>query len=110
MPGPYIKWFVEPLGPMAIYRMIKDWEDKSAKAVCMMAFTEGQNSPIHIFEGVVDGKIVEPRGSGQFGWDPCFQPDGYDLSFGEMPVEEKNKISHRYRVTSALKEFLIKNY
>lgn len=60
--------------------------------------------------GICPGKIVEPR-SGQgkaFGWDPCFQPDGLTQTFAEMPSTEKNKISHRSKALSALKEFFEK--
>ena len=42
------------------------------------------------------GRIVDsPRGESGFGYDPVFQPDGYEQTFGEMPQELKNKISHR---------------
>ena len=48
------------------------------------------------FEGVVDGHILEEkRGKTGFGYDPIFQPNESDFSFAEMPMEEKNKISHR---------------
>ena len=60
------------------------------------------------FEGVVDGCILEEkRGKVGFGYDPIFQPDGYDLSFAEMPLDEKNKISHRGRAVQKLAEYLI---
>ena len=49
-----------------------------------------------LFEGVVNGTILkEKRGSSGFGYDPVFQPEGYDKTFAEMSLEEKNKISHR---------------
>ncbi len=65
------------------------------------------NGEQHFFEGVVNGKILtEEHGDGGFGYDPIFQPDGYDLSFSEMKMEEKNKISHRGRATAKLVEFL----
>ncbi|KAB5573168.1 hypothetical protein DKX38_000362 [Salix brachista] len=41
------------------------------------------------------GKIVPARGPDDFGWDPIFQPDGYEQTYAEMPKDEKNKISHR---------------
>jgi len=48
------------------------------------------------FEGVVKGDILETRhGTEGFGYDPIFKPKGYDMSFAEMSMSEKNKISHR---------------
>lgn len=68
------------------------------------------NGEQHFFEGVVNGKILtEEHGDGGFGYDPIFQPDGYDLSFSEMKMEEKNEISHRGRATAKLVKFL-ENY
>lgn len=60
------------------------------------------------FEGVVNGHILEEkRGKTGFGYDPIFQPDESYLSFAEMPMEEKNKISHRGRAVQTLVEYLI---
>ena len=65
------------------------------------------NGEQHFFEGVVNGKILtEEHGDGGFGYDPIFQPDGFDKSFSEMEMDEKNKISHRGRATAKLVEFL----
>jgi XTP/dITP diphosphohydrolase len=59
------------------------------------------------FEGTVEGVILsEKRGKEGFGYDPVFLPDGYELSFAEMPLEEKNKISHRARATRKLIDHL----
>jgi XTP/dITP diphosphohydrolase len=61
----------------------------------------------HFFEGVVEGRILEePRGSEGFGYDPVFVPEGYSLTFAEMPLSEKNLISHRARAVEKLVEFL----
>lgn len=50
----------------------------------------------HIFEGICKGEILsEKRGKKGFGYDPVFQPEGYDKSFAELSGEEKNRISHR---------------
>lgn len=65
------------------------------------------NGEKHQFEGVVKGSILEaPRGAGGFGYDPLFVPDGYTQAFAEMPLTEKNKISHRSRAVQALIGFL----
>ncbi len=59
------------------------------------------------FEGKVDGSILtEKCGMEGFGYDPIFQPDGYSISFAEMALSEKNKISHRGRAIVKLIEFL----
>lgn len=61
-----------------------------------------------LFEGEVRGKILrERRGSSGFGYDPVFQPDESNFSFAEMPLDEKNKISHRARATLKLVDFLL---
>ncbi|MCF8363537.1 MAG: non-canonical purine NTP diphosphatase [Prolixibacteraceae bacterium] len=60
-----------------------------------------------LFEGVVDGEILEnPRGVQGFGYDPVFQPEGFDESFAEMDLSLKNTISHRGRATAKLIDFL----
>ena len=54
-------------------------------------------------EGVVRGRIAtEEYGEGGFGYDPVFIPEGYDKTFGELPAEVKNGISHRSRALAAL--------
>jgi XTP/dITP diphosphohydrolase len=59
------------------------------------------------FEGVVRGVILgAPRGTGGFGYDPLFVPEGYARTFAEMELGEKNKISHRARAVEALVRFL----
>ncbi|TSK58143.1 Inosine triphosphate pyrophosphatase [Bagarius yarrelli] len=59
-------------------------------------------------EAARQGRIVEPRGPRDFGWDPCFQPDGYDKTYAELPKEVKNSISHRYRALAAMSEHFSK--
>jgi XTP/dITP diphosphohydrolase len=59
------------------------------------------------FEGIVNGEIIgERRGEGGFGYDPVFMPQGYNITFAEMPAERKNKISHRGRAVQKLVHFL----
>ena len=64
---------------------------------------------VHQFEGIVNGEIIRERRGGEgFGYDPIFQPDGYDQTFAELGMEIKNQISHRARATQKLAEFLKK--
>lgn len=61
----------------------------------------------HFFEGAVHGTIRQERcGTEGFGYDPIFQPDGYDITFAEMTLEEKNRISHRAIAVEKLIAFL----
>jgi XTP/dITP diphosphohydrolase len=56
-----------------------------------------------LFEGIVEGQILkEPRGKLGFGYDPVFQPNGFDVSFAEMELNDKNAISHRGRAFTKL--------
>lgn len=61
----------------------------------------------YLFEGVVKGTIANKlAGNEGFGYDPVFIPDGYDKTFAEMPLSEKNKISHRSIAVKKLVNFL----
>lgn len=63
------------------------------RCTLVLAWPDGHDE---VFEGVMRGQVVWPmRGSNGHGYDPIFQPEGYDLTFGEMDRWEKNKISHR---------------
>jgi XTP/dITP diphosphohydrolase len=61
----------------------------------------------YLFEGISEGNIIfERRGREGFGYDPVFVPAGSNLTYAEMPLNDKNKISHRARAFNKLKEFL----
>jgi len=65
----------------------------------------------YFFDGTVEGHIIDhKRGSGGFGYDPVFVPDGFDKTFSEMAPETKNAISHRGRAIRKFAEFLRSNY
>ena len=104
LPGPYIKWFLEKIGPEGLHKLLAGFEDKSAQAICTFAFTRDENSEVILFQGITEGIIVEPRGCRDFGWDPIFQPLGYDKTYAELPKEVKNTISHRFRALDKLRD------
>ncbi len=61
----------------------------------------------YFFEGTISGNILlSPKGSDGFGYDPIFQPHGYEKSFAQISLKEKNKISHRAKALDKLKDFL----
>lgn len=61
----------------------------------------------YFFEGIAEGKITEKKaGTAGFGYDPIFKPDGYAVTFAEMSIDEKNRISHRAKALEKLVGFV----
>lgn len=106
LPGPYIKWFMTSLGNQGLYDLLYKFEDKTAQAVCTFGYCAGPGQPVQLFQGIQHGTIVAPRGDGIFGWNPIFEPKGYELTYAEMDGELKNSISHRFIALEKLKVFL----
>jgi len=78
-------------------------DQRSARFRCVIALAR-ESEILGKFEGVVEGLIVDlPRGSLGFGYDPIFVPNGFDKTFGELPIELKNRISHRARAIRAFR-------
>ncbi|CAH9137262.1 unnamed protein product [Cuscuta epithymum] len=103
LPGPYIKWFLQKIGHEGLNNLIMAYEDKSAYAMCIFSLALGPNTEPITFVGKTPGKIVAARGPNDFGWDPIFQPHGYEQTYAEMPKDEKNKISHRSKALTLVK-------
>lgn len=94
LPGALVKWFEKTVGCEGLLRMLKDFDDRKAFAVCMVAIHDGNE--VRIAEGRVQGQISETmRGDNGFGWDVIFIPDGHSRTYAEMDHKEKNSISHR---------------
>lgn len=64
-----MKWFLAKLGPKGLHLLLSGWEDKSAYAMCLFAYSKGIGEEIYIFRGTTNGVIVYPRGPQNFGWD-----------------------------------------
>jgi XTP/dITP diphosphohydrolase len=88
-----------------VLEKLKDKTDRSARFRTVISLIwEGTE---YFFEGTVNGTIRHERsGTAGFGYDPIFQPDGYDITFAEMSMAEKNNISHRAIAVGKLIEFL----
>ena len=109
-PGPYSSFVEETVGVETVGRLCdRELDDLDASFRCVLGYCDGAGLdapgvdtgesgdalPVALFEGVVEGRIVPPRGSGGFGYDPIFEVEG--ATFAEMTPAEKNDFSHRGR-------------
>ncbi|RJQ27441.1 non-canonical purine NTP pyrophosphatase [Candidatus Parcubacteria bacterium] len=105
LPGPLIKWFLKTIGSEGLADIAQKFGNDKAEAKTVIGYAKNREE-IYFFEGAIFGKIVAPEGDLGFGWDPIFQPDGFEKTFGQMSREEKNNISMRKIALEKLKEFL----
>jgi XTP/dITP diphosphohydrolase len=91
---------------LLVLKKMQGIEQRTARfrtSICL--FWNGEK---HLFEGVVEGQILlAPAGSGGFGYDPIFQPLGFDRTFAQMDMSEKNAISHRAKAIAQLRDFIL---
>ncbi|MEP6793944.1 MAG: RdgB/HAM1 family non-canonical purine NTP pyrophosphatase [Saprospiraceae bacterium] len=90
---------------------LEDQSNRKARFLSVIAYLD-ESKEMHVFEGEVEGTIAHaPTGQGGFGYDPIFIPNGFDLTFGQLPDRLKNKISHRALAMEKFISFLeIKKY
>jgi XTP/dITP diphosphohydrolase len=104
-PGVYTAdWAETPKGRDFMLAMSRTWQEIARsgaeppflaqfRCTLVLAWPDGHDE---VFEGVMSGQVIwPPRGSLGHGYDPVFQPDGHNLTCGEMAADEKNRISHR---------------
>jgi XTP/dITP diphosphohydrolase len=132
-PGPYSSYVEETVGVDRVRSLVADEDEHRAAFRCVLAYCDGDafdaspdpidreertaaaaagsggeeaaatGLPVKLFEGVVRGRIVDPRGDGGFGYDPIFEHNGATLA--EMSTEEKNAVSHRGRALAKFAEW-----
>lgn len=77
-----------------LYNKLSKHNNRSARFRTVISLIINQNN--YYFEGIVNGKINDIiKGKNGFGYDPIFKPDGYNKTFAELSLKEKNLISHR---------------
>ena len=104
-PGALTKWLMRSVGNDGLLRILPPGEDRSARAVCVVALAEPDGT-VRTFRGEVPGTLApEPRGAGGFGYDPVFVPGWSSMTYAEMG-EGKNADSHRARAFRAVREWL----
>ena len=132
-PGPYSSYVEDTVGVERVWKLGELEENRRAEFRCVLAYCDGgefraspdpidrddrvaaaaagadENAeeqealPVKLFEGVVRGRLVAPRGEGGFGYDPIFEHDGKTMA--EMTTDEKNAISHRGRALAKFGEW-----
>lgn len=81
--------------------------DRRARFVAVVAIADPTGTVLNLSEGICNGTIIfAPRGTGGFGYDPLFIPDGHTQTFAELPEPIKNRISHRALALVQTKAFL----
>ena len=84
-----------------------DAPHRTARFTCAIALYEPESETTKLFAGTCEGRITRhPRGSNGFGYDPLFIPTGYAHTFGELPDELKQQLSHRARALAAVRAYL----
>jgi len=82
-----------------------DQDNRAARFRTVIALRWMDN--LHLFEGLVDGRIaMQSKGTGGFGYDPIFIPEGHSMSFAELPSEIKNSLSHRSHAVMQMRTFI----
>jgi XTP/dITP diphosphohydrolase len=77
-----------------VLKELTEKTDRQAYFIAIIAFYDGVKT--YFFDGRIDGQILRDcQGQEGFGYDPIFRPDGYELSFGEMHLDQKKLMSHR---------------
>lgn len=109
MPGPYAKDFLKAITPAGLFELADRMGRYGVEGICSAAYAEPGKEPV-VFEGVIKGVLVAPSGTSHHGkasFNTIVRPDGYDLSFGEMTLEERSRVSHRRLALLQVRDHLV---
>lgn len=88
-----------------VLKKMEGQTNRKARFRTVISLVQGEKK--YLFEGMIEGRIREQAsGAAGFGYDPIFEPEGYDITFAEMSMAEKNRISHRAMAMEKLIAFL----
>lgn len=106
LPGALIAWFLDNVGNEGILKMLKGWDDRTAKVVTALGYCD-ENGP-QVFVGELNGSIaVMNKGENGFGYDSIFIPENQARTFAEMTSEEKDAISMRAQAAQLLRQAIL---
>jgi non-canonical purine NTP pyrophosphatase (RdgB/HAM1 family) len=110
-PGPLVKFLLESIGSKGIFQLCRARSDFHARAVTMFGIYDPGFQDIHVVSAQVMGTISPPSGSGGFGWDNIFVPEGQVRTFAQMETTElKGRHSMRGRALRKLQKLLFRRY
>jgi len=105
-PGVYSRHAWDTIGPAGVLALLGNGEERSAEFRCVLGLLLPDGGH-QLFHGSCRGSVTRaPRGDGGFGYDPIFIPEGGEQTFAELPLAEKNGVSHRGRALAELVEYL----
>jgi XTP/dITP diphosphohydrolase len=105
-PGVYSAYAYKTLGCPGLIKLMNGVNDRAAEFRCCAGFVDSGGN-ITMRTGACPGQLIgDMRGSGGFGFDPIFMPEGYYKTFAELPLDEKNRISHRGKAFAMLADAL----
>lgn len=105
LPGPFIKWFLETVGNEGMCQMLDNFTDRSAVAVVNIGYYDGKD--LKVFKADLKGKIADkPAGTGGFGWDPIFIPDGFENTRSELSQTDYLQNSLTHQLGQQVKKYL----
>lgn len=107
LPGPFIKYFLDELGPEGLCEILNNYSDRSAVAGAAIAYYDG--NILKVFENVYQGRISQkPEGDSGFGWNRVFIPDGEEITLGSMTEKDFEYHYGKIKPFKKVAEFLNK--
>jgi len=103
-PGPYAAFVLNTIGNPGVLKLMNGVQDRRARFTTAIGFADEAGA--RVFRGTVEGQITHaPRGDSGFGYDPIFAVG--ETTLAELPLDEKNRISHRARALAAFHDWFI---
>jgi non-canonical purine NTP pyrophosphatase (RdgB/HAM1 family) len=109
LPGTLIKFFLESVGNEGLPKLLLGYDNKAATAETCFALCD--ENGVYLFKGARKGRVSDfPRGETDFGWNPVFIPEGAELTWAEMDLDQQAKTSMRRLAIEKLQAYLEVNY
>ncbi len=94
-PGPYSSYVYKTIGNSGVLKLMSTIANRASRFESVVAYAENDND-IHLFSGIVLGRIADKKKGKGWGFDPIFIPRNCDETYAEMGIESKQGVSHRY--------------